>query len=1121
MMLILLSLLGCKQNAPLPVVGECAEYPEGVYDFGEIGIGSCLAGPVSIDWIESGASWHLVVANANPFLDFTGGSLLSIDFSALPLDGSVSMTHDVAADTLPMPSFPGDVGVVTDRDLLLVTNRFTEGARTRVGEDALYFASIEDGQLAFRALAEGGRDFLELGSDPQPVAYDPVSEKAFVLNLTDHTVSVVDPLADPIDVVDAVGDATISEPLIADPDRSGTAVEVPLLSIFEDDVIFDENWRMSYAEGTFRLWVPTADGVYRITSQGDGLWNRSAITAELSGADAGLGELLDVQYWSSSQGSRLLFTDAESGDIGWAAAGGFLGDWSVETASAILGQDGAWDERVGGATQVYADSESWLFYDGVDANGQSGIGAVVSSDDLTFERFSEDPLITAGSGAHDAEGVADPTIVPDSQGRIYRMYYGAWDGAVWTIGHAWSEDLLSWSVDDAPVFTAADGGNAAAPVVEYVAGEFRMWTTRGEPGAWTLGLATSADGWTWTDQGVVTTLEGAPGDDAVENPPGLGLQAQVRETWSLSGEIRGTTGLVFQAGNAVVAADYGYEFQLSAGATFPPSRAPDAGVNGVTPGSWLVDEGLVYLSYVDASGVPSIGLAEYDGETVTYIDEVILEGEEGAFDEGGVFSPVVYAWDGGYHMLYAGSADGATAIGLATSSDGRSWTADHEAVFEPGEVWDSVLVEPGSVAINGDTIELWYTGDDGERSRIGLATSADGRSWTRATGDGEEWSFGEGPPGEFDDSSVRDPAVIRDGDIEHLWYAGLDGDTWRVGYALRDSGGEWQRVLNEETEEALPVLSGRSGSFDANGVLRPVVVEAADGGYDILYAGIDGPVPRGGAAYAPEPERLYRCPRFPTAGDYVSFSTRSGDDSGETAISLAINVEGVSVNGVGGSSLLVDNERGFLYVSLKLGRYLYVIDIRDDSEAYWQDSNYLGVEAVLVADTTIGAEGFRGMHIPAGSPYLYAVNDAPESVMIFDLDLVEDSDIAQLVRDPVVGYLPAPRGVERDEGAPTGDSIGPTQVTSLGDVMYVANFNNNSVGVYDLRLGVYGSLVAELDMLGENPHALSISPDGLYMAVANYTGDLSEGRISSSLAIIDVDPTSPTYLETLAWIANE
>jgi len=1120
-MLILLSLLGCKQNAPLPYVGECAEYPEDVYDFGEIGVGTCLTGPVSIDWVASGDSWHLVVANSNPFLDFTGGSLLSLDFSALPLDGSTTLTHEIASDALPMPSFPGDVGLVPDRDLLLVTNRFTEGARTRVGEDALYFASIEDGDLEFRGLAEGGQDHLELGSDPQPIAYDPVSGQAFVLNLTDHTISVVDPLSDPIAVVDAVGEATISIALAADSDRSGSMLEVALLDVFDAEILFDEDWRMSYAEGTFRLWVPTADGIYRLTSQGDGLWDRSAINVELVGADAGLGELADPQFWASSQGSRLLFTETGTGDIGYAASGDFLGDWVIESASVIVGQDGAWDEQLGGVDQLYFDGDSWLFYDGVDASGQGGIGAVTSTDDLTFERFSDDPLIAAGNGAHDAERAADPAIVVDGQGRMYRMYYGAWDGTTWTVGHAWSEDLLTWTVEDAPVFSADDGGHAAAPVVEYVSGEFRMWTTRGEPGAWTVGLATSTDGWSWTDQGVVATLEGAPGDDTAANPPGVGLQAQVSETWSLAGDIRGSTGLIFQSGDVIVAPDFGFEFQLSTGAVFAPSRAPEAGVNGVSPSSWLPDEGLVYLSYLDKRGVPSIGVAEYDGAEVSFVGDTILEGEEGAFDEGGVFSPVVYAYDGGYHMLYAGTSDGRTSIGLATSSDGLTWASDHEAVFEPAEGWDSVLVEPGSVVVDGSSIELWYTGDDGERTRIGLATSEDGETWTRAASDGDDWAFGEGSPGEFDDSSVRDPAVIRDGDTEHLWYAGLDGDSYRLGYAFREDGGEWQRILDPETEEALPVLSGRGGSFDADGAARPVVVQT-DAGFDILYSGTDGPIPRGGAAFAPEPFQLYRAPRFPTAGDYISFSTRRGDDGDNlTAIPLEVNVEGFVVGGIGGSSLLVDNERGFLYVSLKLNNYIYVIDIRDDSDTYWEDSNYLDVEALLVADATAGADGFRGMHIPEGSPYLYAVNDEPESVMIFDLSMVEDDDLAQLARDPVVGYLPAPRGAERDEGAPTGDSVGPTQVTSLGDVMYVANFNDNSVGVYDLRLGVYGSLFAELDMLGENPHALSISPDGRYMAVANYIGDLSAGRISSSLTIIDVDPTSPTYLETLAWIANE
>ncbi len=1120
-MLILLSLIACKQPSPLPYVGECAEYPEGVYDFGQIGIGSCLAGPVAMEWLDGGA--RLAVGNANPFLDFTGGNVVTLDMGAVALDGGTSLTHEVVEGVLGMESFPGDLELVPDRDLLLVTNRLSEEARTRVGEDDLYFASTAAG-LEYTEAADGS-DHIQLGSDPQPIAYDPESGLAFVLNLTDHTVSVLDVSADPVVIVDAVDEAFLTPGRFYDEDDSGSLVELASLDVYDADLVRDEDWTLFYGEGTARLWLPTADGVYRLTSQGQG-WERSALGYELDGpgdTEGVVGEVADPQFWGSSIGNRMLFRDIGTGAIRGALSGDFLGDWAFEDFTLLTGREGEWDAALGGPSPVIFEGETWIFYDGVDETGVGGIGAATSSDDINFERVSDAPLLAAGNGTHDAVRAADPYVVYDTQGAIWRMYYGAWDGDTWTVGHAWSEDLLEWTVSTEPVFAAEDGGNAAAPVITYASGGFRMWTTRGEPGAWTVGLATSADGWRWTDRGEVAAFDGDPSD---ADPPGVGLQAAAANTWTLYGETVGYPGLVFQAGD-IIGVEIGMQVQLSSGARFVPSRAPDAGINGVSPGSWLVDEDLVYLTLTDDAGATRIGAARWNGGEPIFLDEVLLEGESGSFDAAGVSAPVVYAFDGGYQMLYAGASDGAVSIGLATSSDGLTWSTDHEAVFKPGDGWDSVQVLPGSVVVTGDgTLQLWYTGSDGDRTRIGLATSADGRSWTRVSGADDDWFMGEGSPGEFDDSSVRGPSVLRDEDagLEHLWYAGFDGDTFRLGYASRalDSDDPWERVLDLTTEEARPVLSGLDGSFDSLRALRPVATWSEAEGYRVLYTGRDGVIDRGGLAVGLDPDRLYRAPLDPTAGDLVEFSSHRGDgDEDQTAIPLEVTVEGFTVSGIGGSSLLVDNERGFLYVSLKLGSYIYVIDIRDDSTDTWRDTNYMDVEGLLVAETNSGASGFRGMHIPAGSDWLYAVNDEPESVMLFDLTRVVDDDLAQLYRDSIVGWLTTPRDLDRDEGADTTVSIGPAQVTSRDDVVFVANFNANSVGVYDSRLGNYGSLFAELDLIGENPHALAISPDGSLMAVANYVGDLSRGRSSSSIAIVDVDPGSPTYLETLAWIANE
>jgi len=204
-----------------------------------------------------------------------------------------------------------------------------------------------------------------------------------------------------------------------------------------------------------------------------------------------------------------------------------------------------------------------------------------------------------------------------------------------------------------------------------------------------------------------------------------------------------------------------------------------------------------------------------------------------------------------------------------------------------------------------------------------------------------------------------------------------------------------------------------------------------------------------------------------------------------------------------------------LYLSSAASAYLYVIDIRDDSTPEWDD-NLFEIEAILVASTVPGAIGFRALVAPPGSPYLYAVNDDPESVMVFDMDRVLDDHLGEVHLGAVVGALPAPRGGEKDAGADTLASVGPSNLVVLEDRLFVANFNANSVSVHDLSLGVHGTWTHEIPAVGENPHAMALSPDGSLLAVASIVGTLNGKRAQSQIAIIDTET-----LEIVGWIANQ
>ncbi|MCB9762874.1 MAG: hypothetical protein H6739_23945 [Alphaproteobacteria bacterium] len=1122
----LLTLGGCRESSPLPDVGACADYPAGIYDYGDIGIGTCLSGPVDLKWRADPADPSqvtLLVTNANPYLDFTDGSVLAIDLSQVPLDGGEVVVSDVAASAISLPRFVGYMDLVPARDLLLVTGRYTEDARTRVGFDDLQFVDVSDPwALSAAPVGPGGATTLQLMSDPAPLVYDPTSGYAFVTNLTSHTVSVVDALADPIDVVDAVPGSFVSAGRFFDADGSGSRVEIASLEVYDSTAVIDQDWTVAFAEGSYRLWLPEPGGVIRVQSQGASLWRDSGLGYDFTAADidAAITGIADPQPFFAEGTQYMTWADASGDGIFLSEEGAFAGNW-VHLAQIVAPRSGAWDAAIGGPMPVRDGGLTWLFYDGVNAQGRGGIGLAVGEAD-SYRRVSDLPVLTQANGAHDSVRAADPYVLFDTQADVWRMYYSAYDGDTWTIGHAESPDLVEWTADPEPVFSV-DAQDVAAPVVVYGNGGFRMWTARGDGTGWTVGLATSVDGTRWVDEGDELDL-----DVTDVEPPGVGLFAQVSRTWGVRGDTLGPTGDETLAGNVEIIADRGVFFELSAGALLTPDTAPALAANGVQVDSFLSEAGLVYATVIDADGVPRVGLADWNDGAPVLREDALLEGQSGSFDANGVSHAVVFPVDGGYRMLYAGTDGDTTSIGAAESSDGVVWTTDHTVAFARGDSWDSIRMLPGSVVVEDDgSYTLWYTGSDSNtRSRVGRATSADGVSWTRVPGADDPWDFAPGAPGTFDDSAVRHPWVLSVDGTEHLWYAGFDGESWNIGYASRPVGeSEWTRATAPWSGEVRAVLTGYDGNFDADQAYRPVVWKDDDGVFQALYTGQDGAVPRVGRASGLSPDRLYRAPLVPTAGDVVEFTTWLGDYDQETAISLKRQLEGYETNGEAISLMHLDEARGVVYVASKTANFIYVLDIRDDSTDSWRDANYLNIEAVLVANTDVGAIGFRGMIAPAGSDRLYALNDSPESIMAFDLTLLEDDDRTDVLPAAVVGWLPTSRAgalnAGRDAGATNSVALGPAQVVLRDNLLFVTNFNDNTIGVYDLRLGAYGALIHEIGPLGENPYSMAISPDGTLLAVADYVGELDGLRVSSSLSIVDIDPESPTWLEVVARIVNQ
>jgi len=1099
-------------------LGECAEYPEGAFDYGQVDIGTCLAGPTALAWIEhpSGIAGEslLVVANANPFQDFTGGSLLAIDGAGVPQDGSTRLMHELSADGLAaaasLPSFAGGLAWVEDRNYAAVTVRYSEGAEDLEQNDYVWMVDLsEPSEPQLAKLSAEGTGMVEVEADPIAISYDPGEGLGFVTNVTSESVSVVDMLGEPVELVDAMGRAGFAGESFVDSDDSGSNVLISDLDVTTVSLFPHDEWTLTFSEGRFRLWVPSLAGVYSIFSSGQDQWTESALGVEVTQDDTSgaWGVLGDPQIWVGFLGTRMALADTESGNLVAAALAGDGSVWAYEANDILTGRSGNWDASLSGPMVVAELDGEWLFYDGNDEAGTSSIGVAYSEDGLTYRRVNGgEPVLGLGSGQDEGVSVADPFVVYDAQSDLWRMYYSAYDGEGWATHHAVSADLVQWTADAEAVL---DG--VASPVVVYSNGQFRLWGVRFDGDAWSLVSATSVNGTQFTEAIRVDDL-GAEHSD-LSNPPGVGLTATLSESWSVSGENRGLAGVSFQAGTLHTEASVGWRVFLSAGAHISEEILDANGVNGLSASTWLPENGWVYGTWTDANNVPRIGLLEGAVDD-DWGGEIVLEGRSDRFDGEGVSHPVVFETESGWSMLYAGQSDGITAIGLATSLDGWNWEAQDDAVLAAGEDWDALAVRPGSVTKTENGYRLYYTGSNGVSERVGVAESSDGVTWSRLPEGDDPWFFGEGSPGSFDDSSVADPMVLDDEGLLRMWYSGFDGERWSIGYAESQDGVSWVRTFSERTGEARAVLEGQSASFDQLGAFRPVVV-ATDDGWSMLYTGVDAVIQRVGLGQAIRPDRWYRDPAVPTTGDEVRFESLPGDKGGRKSIRLEQTVDGFTTSGAAITASHLDEKRGFLYLASAASAYIYVVDIRDDSTPDWTD-NLFEIEAVLVANVVPGGMGFRGMVAPADSPYLYAVNDNPESIMIFDVDAVEDDHLGDVHLQAVVAALPAARGAEVDEGADTLASVGPSTIVVTDDRLFVANFNANSVGVYDRGLGPFGTWTHDIKGVGENPHAMALSPDGRFLAVASIVGELDGKRSKSRIVVVDTES-----LEIVGWIANE
>ena len=141
-------------------------------------------------------------------------------------------------------------------------------------------------------------------------------------------------------------------------------------------------------------------------------------------------------------------------------------------------------------------------------------------------------------------------------------------------------------------------------------------------------------------------------------------------------------------------------------------------------------------------------------------DLVLPRGGEGAWDSWEVYAPSVVRFHGEYWLWYNGSeAPGFFnhSIGCARSKDLLSWEKCGEnRVFVPELPWEGAGVGHPSVIAFGEQLMMWYWGQVNNECHIGLATSEDGRNWSRQ----EEPVFRSESPPSWEFSCIGGQTVL-------------------------------------------------------------------------------------------------------------------------------------------------------------------------------------------------------------------------------------------------------------------------------------------------------------------------------------------------------------------------
>jgi parallel beta-helix repeat protein len=254
--------------------------------------------------------------------------------------------------------------------------------------------------------------------------------------------------------------------------------------------------------------------------------------------------------------------------------------------------------------------------------------------------------------------------------------------------------------------------SGAPSVLRELDGTYKMWYTGCDWVTWRILYATSADGVTWTKQGIALSQ--------------LGSGYETYETGFPS---------VVKAGNEYKMWYSGYDGSQQKRILYANSsdgvnwtrRGLALDLGGTGESQWVAHpmvlredtgEYKMWYSGYDGSNLHIFLANSSDGLTWTRQGLVLDHGEPYATMH--VYGAAVVKDKDGYHMWYTGRRDVGGRILYASSPDGVNWTRHGFALVNSPSGYDKDSVDDPGVILDGPLAKMWYSGDN--FSSMGIRT---------------------------------------------------------------------------------------------------------------------------------------------------------------------------------------------------------------------------------------------------------------------------------------------------------------------------------------------------------------------------------------------------------------